>query len=95
MDKQLWKLNPIDHTAEVSHGLKIFLSRNCGYFDVGMRLSARSSACVSSLDNEMKIQILTSKQLANRLYALRMKLTLRLRMKLAEMQVLFRKGLNT
>ena len=49
------------------------------------------NACVSFLKTEMKIQIRAPNELTNRIYALRIMLALRLRMKLAEMHVLFRK----
>ena len=55
------------------------------------RLSARSIARVSFLDTEMKIHIGKPNELTNRVNTLHMKLVLRLRMKLAEMHILFRK----
>ena len=56
------------------------------------RLSARLSARVSFLGTEIKIQIHTPNELTYRVYTVRMKLALRLRMKLAEMHVIFRRG---
>ena len=54
------------------------------------KLNARLSARVSALGTEMKIEIHAPNKLTNRVYALRMKLYLKLRVKFAEMNVLFR-----
>ena len=54
--------------------------------------SMRLSQPVYFLDAEMKIQIDAPNELTNRVYALRMKLALMLRVKFAEIHVLFTEG---